>query len=82
MPRLTFSRSAASLVVVGGLLAACKTAPPTTAPAPRTANAAGAAGAAARPGVPGAVPAQGGDTSRAPLALPAAIPHRAPTPAS
>ena len=80
MPRLTFSRSAASLVVVGGLLAACKTAPPTTAPAPRTANAAGAAGAAARPGVPGAVPAQGGDTSRAPGAAGAPGGDPAPRP--
>lgn len=76
MSRLSFSRSTLALVAAGGLVAACKTAPPTTAPSPRPGN---APGANARPGAPTtAIPAQGGDSSRAPGAAPTGDPMPRP----
>ncbi len=66
MSRLSFSRSAFALTATLAALGACKTAPPTTAPSPRTPN----AGAnAPRPGTPAPTPGapQQGDSARGQL---------------
>ena len=65
MLRPSFLRSTVAVLAAGGVLAACKTTPPTTAPAPAQRPTA-AAGANARPGQGAPSGAPGADTPRAP----------------